>query len=84
MEPNQKLTPDLNKLRFAVFVFIYISIWFFFLEHLGFIGHQGNWEDVSVTPLYHFNQLEKHLGISWVITTEHKLLTAKLRALISS
>ena len=51
----------------------FFSIWISFHEHSRFIGQQGNGEAISVTPLYHFHSLHRHLGhleIILAITTE--------------
>ena len=45
-------------------------IWVFFHEHSRFTGQQGRGEVISLTPLYHFHLLHRHLDISWVITAE--------------
>ena len=48
--------------------------WFFFQEHLEFIGQQGKREAISLTPLYHFHLLHRHLDVCQVITAERSLL----------
>ena len=45
-------------------------IWVFFHKHSRFIGQQGKGEAISLTPLYHFHQLNKYLDISQAITAE--------------
>ena len=47
---------------------IFFSIWVFFHEHSRFTGQQGKGEGISLTPLYHFHPLHRHLDISWAIT----------------
>ena len=42
----------------------------FFHKHWWFTGQQGKGETTSLTPLYHFYLLHRHLDISWVITAE--------------
>ena len=52
---------------------ISFSIWVFYHEHSRFTGQQGKGEAISLTPLYHFHLLQRHLqhlGISRVITAE--------------
>ena len=41
-----------------------------FHEHSRFKGQQDKREAISITPLYHFYSLHRHLDISWVITAE--------------
>ena len=42
----------------------FFSIWVFFHEHSQFTGQQGKGEAISLTPLYHFHPLHRHLDIS--------------------
>ena len=42
----------------------FFSIWVFFHEHSQFTGQQGKVEAISLTPLYHFHPLHRHLDIS--------------------
>ena len=41
----------------------------FFHEHSRITGQQGKGKGFSVTPLYHFHPLHRHLDISRAITT---------------
>ena len=50
--------------------FFFFSIWVFFHEHSQFIGQQEKGEAISLSPLYHFHPLHRHLGISQAITAE--------------
>ena len=47
--------------------FFYLS---FFQEHVRFAGQQEKGEAISLTPLYHFQPLHRHLDINWAITAE--------------
>ena len=51
-------------------IFFFYLFFFFFHEHLRFLGQQGKGEALSLTTLYHFYPLYRHLGISRVITAE--------------
>ena len=51
-------------------IYISFSIWVFFHEHSWFTGQQRKGEAISLTPLYHFHPLHRHLDISRVITAE--------------
>ena len=71
--------------------------WFirvFFHKHSRIIGLRGKGEGISLTHLYHFQPLHRHLDINWAITAESspmhigssrtrtgKSLTTKLRVL---
>ena len=46
----------------------FFSIWVFFHEHSRFAGQHEKGECISLTPLYHFHPLHRHLDISWAIT----------------
>ena len=46
-------------------LFLFIS--FFYLRCT---GQHGKGEGISLTPLYHFHPLYRHLHISWVITAQ--------------
>ena len=50
--------------------FFFFSIWVFFHGHSRFTGQQGKGEATSLTPLYHFDPLHRHLDISRAITPE--------------
>ena len=68
---------DLNMLETIITEATFFSIWISFHEHSRFIGQQGNGEAISVTPLYHFHSLHRHLvhlEIILAITTEILLL----------
>ena len=43
---------------------------FVYLSFLSQIRRQGKGEGTSLTPLYHFHPLHRHLDISWAITAE--------------
>ena len=47
---------------------LFFSIWVFFYEYSPFTGQYGKGEAISLTPLYHFNPLHRHLEISQAIT----------------
>ena len=49
-------------------------IWVFFHKHSRFAGQQGKDEAISLTPLYHFHLLHRHLDITRVITAESSSL----------
>ena len=49
---------------------IFFSIWVFFHEHSRFTRQQGKVEAISLTPLYYFHPLHRHLDISRVIAAE--------------
>ena len=58
-----------------LFLFLFFfSICVFFHEHTGFTGQQGKEKVISLTPLYHFYPLHRHLDISWAIITGSSLL----------
>ena len=46
----------------------FFSIWVFFHGHSWFKGQQWKGKAISLSPLHHFYQLHRHLGISRVIT----------------
>ena len=46
--------------------FFSVSIWVFFHKHSWFTEQEG----ISVTPLYHFHPVHRHLHISRAITAE--------------
>ena len=48
----------------------FFSMWIFFHEHSRFTGKQGKGEAISLSALYHFDPLHKHLDISKAITAE--------------
>ena len=55
--------------------FVFFSILsFFFHKHSRFTGQQGKEEVISLTPLYHFHQLLKHLDISRAIVVKSLFL----------
>ena len=51
-------------------------IWVFFHEHSWFMRQLGNRRATSLTRLYYFHPLHRHLDISWVITTGVHLCTS--------
>ena len=52
------------------FIFTFLSVWVFFHEHSWFTGQQEKGEAISLTPLYYFHPLHRHLKISQAITAE--------------
>ena len=50
--------------------FFFFCIWVFFHKHSRFTGQQGKGEAISLSPLYHFHPLYRHLDIGWAITAE--------------
>ena len=60
---NQKFSRMFWKLGKCFF-----SIWVFFHKDLGFIGQKWKWEATSLTFLYHFQPLQRHLDIRRIIT----------------
>ena len=49
-----------------VYLFLFVcffSMWDFFNEHSPITGLQGKEESISLTPLYHFHLLHRHLDI---------------------
>ena len=57
--------------NFFCFCFcFFFSIWVFFHEHSQFTRHQGKGEVISLTPLYHFHPLYRHLEVSRAIAAE--------------
>ena len=62
-------------------LFFVFSIWVLFHEHSRFAGQQGKGEVISLTPLYQFHPLNRHLDISRAIITESpSLLIARSQA----
>ena len=53
---------------FREVVLFFIRI--FFHDYSRIIGLQGKGKDISLTPLYHFHPLHRHLDISQAVTTE--------------
>ena len=45
-------------------LFIYFSIWDSFHDYSRFTGQQRKGEAISLTPLFHFHTLQRHLDIS--------------------
>ena len=45
-------------------------IWAFFHKHSPFTGQQGKGQGISLSPLYHFYPLHRHLDISGAINAE--------------
>ena len=52
----------------------FFSVRVFFHEHSRFTGQQEKGESISLTPLYHFHPLHRHLDISRAITAENSPL----------
>ena len=50
----------------------FISIWVFFHEHPRFTGQQRKGGAISLTPLYHFHSLHRHLVINQTITDDYR------------
>ena len=48
----------------------FFSIWVFFHEHPGFTGQQGKGKAISLSPLYNFQPLYRHLDISRTIAAD--------------
>ena len=48
----------------------FISIWIFFHGHSRFTGQLGKGQAISLTPLYYFHPLHRHLDISRAINAE--------------
>ena len=77
----------LEKRHYLFFCFVFVLLfWFFsifilFHGHSRFTGQQGKGEAICSTPLYHFHPLQRHLGISWVITAESSPLQIAKRDL---
>ena len=49
---------------------VFFSVWVFFHDHSRITGLQGKGEVISLTPLYDFHPLHRHLDITRAITTE--------------
>ena len=60
--------------KFCVITSFFFSIWVFFHNHSRITGMQGKGEGISLSPLYHFHPLHRHLDISQVITAESSTL----------
>ena len=43
---------------------VFLSIWVFIHKHSGFTEQQGEREATTISPLYHFQPLQRHLEIS--------------------
>ena len=76
---NKLLLNFIHGLNFADFnwfprKFAFFSTWVFSHEHSRFTGQQGIGEAISLTPLYHFHPLHRHLDVSWAITAENSPL----------
>ena len=56
----------------ASFAVCFFSIWVLFHEHSRFTGQHGKGEAISISlsPLYHFHMLHRHLDISCTITAK--------------
>ena len=61
--------------NYQFFVFLYTYIRVFFHEPWRFTGHRGKGEAISLTFLYHFHPLHRHLDITQVITQRAHLCT---------
>ena len=62
---STKVGPILGKST-TFFFFFFISV--FFHNHSRITELQGKGEGISLTPLYRFHVLHRHLDISWAIT----------------
>ena len=51
-------------IAFRGLIFFFFSTWVFFHEHSRFTGQQRKGEAISLSPLYHFHPLHRHLDIS--------------------
>ena len=45
-------------------------IWVFFHKNTQFTGQQGKGESISLTPLYHYHPLHRHLEVNQAIIAE--------------
>ena len=52
------------------FLKIFFSTWVFYHQHSRFTGQQGEGMAISLTPLYNFHPLHRHLEVSRAITAE--------------
>ena len=59
-----------SKTAFSGAVFLSRGNWVFFLEHSRFTGQQVKKEAISLSPLYHFHPLYRHLDISRAVIAE--------------
>ena len=59
-----------NLVNCQLIVFLFFLSGFLFYEHSPFGGQQGKGEAFSLTLLYHFHQLHRHLEISRAIIAE--------------
>ena len=73
---NASFTGNCHYLKpsFTFTFYTIFLIWFFLHEHSRFTGQQGKGEAISLTPLYHFPTLHKHLDICRAITLENSPL----------
>ena len=73
---NASFTGNCHYLKpsFTFTFYTIFLIWFFLHEHSRFTGQQGKGEAISLTPLYHFPSLYKHLDICRAITVENSSL----------
>ena len=53
-----------------LFLFFFFFYQGFFSRTSWFTGEEGKGEAISLTPLYHFHPLHRHLGVSQVIAAE--------------
>ena len=56
--------------RFPIQNVTFFSSWVFFHDHSRITGLQGKGQAISLTPLYHFHPLHRHLDINQAITAE--------------
>ena len=50
---------------------VFLSIWVFIHKHSGFTEQQGEREATTISPLYHFQPLQRHLEISQLQRSYH-------------
>ena len=81
---NVKLTTNMTQPRFHIFytdwnhchpksrdyIPFFFYTWVFFDKHSQLRGKQGKEEAISLTPLYYFHPLKRHLYISEAFTAE--------------
>ena len=63
--PFRNFSGVICRARRNIYIF---SIWILFHEHSRFTGQQEKGEAISLTSLYHFHPLHRHLDISRAIT----------------
>ena len=61
---------EIGAVDIPYFLRIFFSIWLFIQKHSRTSELQGKWENVSLTPKYHFQPLHRHLEISLAIISD--------------